>query len=71
MCPKCSSSFLLIKHKTLWERFMIGMTGQRKYCCQDCGIFFRAQDRRAIPREMPQGDVAVALSGDHGMAHHH
>jgi DNA-directed RNA polymerase subunit RPC12/RpoP len=53
MCPKCGSSFLLIKHKTFSERFMIAMTGRRKYCCQDCGTFFRAQDRRKLPREEP------------------
>ena len=70
MCPKCRSSFLLIKHRTLLERFMIGMTGQRKYCCQDCGIYFRAQDRRKISRGAPQGDVAAVLSGAHGMVHH-
>ena len=59
MCPKCSSSFLLIKHKTWAERFLIAMTGQRKYCCQDCGIYFRAPDRRRASRE----DLATGASG--------
>lgn len=63
MCPKCSSSFLLIKHKTVSERFLIAMTGKRKYCCQDCGAYFRAQDRRKLARE---ASVAAALASAHG-----
>ena len=33
---------------------MIALTDKRKYCCQDCGTFFRAQDRRKLPREEPK-----------------
>lgn len=70
MCPKCGSSFLLIKHKTMYERFLIAMTGKRKYCCQDCGIYFRAPDRRRLPREVPTGEALSPLPTHTGLRRH-
>ena len=70
MCPKCRSSFLLIKHKTMTERFLITLTGKRKYSCQDCGAYFRAQDRRSIRREIGSDAVASTLSAAHGVVPH-
>ena len=70
MCPKCRSGFLLIKHRTLFERLMILITEKRKYCCQDCGNYFRGPDRRSVPREDPLGSTGVVLSASHGMVTH-
>ena len=50
MCPKCRSGALKIKQRSGFERFMVFLTGKRKYMCRDCETFFRAEDRRRFER---------------------
>jgi hypothetical protein len=60
MCKQCGSGFLMIRRKTFIEGIMIVLTGKRKYFCQDCGLFFRAPDRRRVSREAPVGAVILS-----------
>jgi hypothetical protein len=58
MCPQCRSERLKIKRMGGSERFVVFFTGQRKYRCQECGLGFRAPDRRAVSREISDGFLA-------------
>jgi hypothetical protein len=51
VCPDCYSESLKIKRLKGWERLMVFLSDRRKYGCNDCGLWFRAADRRRIPRE--------------------
>jgi hypothetical protein len=51
VCPECRSESLRIKPLTGWERLIVFLTDLRKYGCNDCGVWFRAKDRRRYPRE--------------------
>jgi uncharacterized protein YbaR (Trm112 family) len=50
VCPDCHSESLKIKHLKGWERVMVLLSDKRKYFCKECGLGFRARDRRRIPR---------------------
>jgi tRNA(Ile2) C34 agmatinyltransferase TiaS len=51
-CPKCRSTLLMIRQNTGLERLRSFFTGLRLYRCRDCDEHFRAEDRRAVPREV-------------------
>lgn len=51
VCADCHSESLKIKHLKGWERLMVFLSDRRKYGCNDCGLWFRAKDRRRYPRE--------------------
>jgi len=57
-CPKCRSSFLMIRHNTGFERIRVLLTGLRGYLCRDCDTSFRAADRRRVSRE---GKLSVGV----------
>jgi hypothetical protein len=58
MCPKCRSVKLKIKPAKGCERILVLFTGKRKFLCVDCGLDFRAPDRRRVPREIRDGHSA-------------
>ena len=41
---------------------MVFLSDRRKYGCNDCGLWFRATDRRRIPREQEALDSPWAAS---------
>lgn len=51
VCPDCQSGSLKIRRLKGWERVMVFLSDRRKYGCNDCGLWFRARDRRSVPRE--------------------
>jgi tRNA(Ile2) C34 agmatinyltransferase TiaS len=65
MCPMCDSCSLFIKHRKGLECLLIFLTGKRKYHCKQCGTFFRAIDRRRIPRDPPFGSLVDGLPRRH------
>ncbi|MCU1329486.1 MAG: hypothetical protein JWN34_4856 [Bryobacterales bacterium] len=64
MCPNCNSEFLMIKHKTFWERVVIFLTNKRKYTCRDCNTEFRAPERRLLKRHERHGSRHRTFSPD-------
>lgn len=50
-CPKCRSTWLMIRQNKGLERLKIWLTGLREYVCRDCDTVFRAPDRRRVVRE--------------------
>ena len=51
VCPDCHSESLRIKPLAGWERLIVLLCDLRKYGCNECGLWFRAKDRRRYPRE--------------------
>jgi len=51
LCPDCDSESLKVKPLKGWELLIVLLCDLRNYGCNDCGIWFRAKDRRRYPRE--------------------
>ena len=51
VCPDCHSESLKIKPLQGWERLIVFLSDLRKYGCNNCGLWYRARERRSI-----QGD---------------
>lgn len=50
-CPKCGSSRLSVREATGFEALLLLFITKRKYRCFDCKHYFRALDRRRVPRD--------------------
>jgi len=62
MCPECRSIELKIKQSAGLERILVLFTGKRKFLCLDCGVDFRAPDRRSVSRKR-RYEAAVTPNG--------
>ena len=58
ICPRCSSTELLIRHPSGFERVLILLTHTRQFMCRRCYLVFRALDRVESP-------PMVSMSGDY------
>jgi transposase-like protein len=63
MCPQCRSDNVKIKRVEGIERIVALLTWERKYRCRNCGLGFRAPDRRKFSRDAPLAFDPIA-SGD-------
>jgi hypothetical protein len=59
VCPDCQCESLKIKKLEGWERVIVFLSDRRKYGCKECGLWFRARDRRKFPR----AEESSAVSG--------
>jgi hypothetical protein len=63
-CPSCGSNNLALREARGFEWLVLLFTTKRKYRCRECNQWFRAPDRRRMPRGKMETPVSVRVSNE-------